>query len=367
VPNYSGAAVGTEQAVIDGVTEELILFGGPSIRTRAWVHFHSDQQSYRRSRVYVEEWCPVSQSSQTGINRSYVEADDGDQLTFKVVAVSVLGIEAPSIRRRRRLHHVVDRQDHEPLLRCRISPSSSARATCCSRGMPSEELDLVGYEIRMGESWDSGEIVVQGLLRHDARRPAHEPAPTLHDPRGRHERQLLGRLSSNTSRSDAADRGQNFVTVQTQNRDRHAMGPKSRGRHRGLRDPRRRDLREPAVKLNDGHGYASSPHSRARRATRTFWIVAIRAPGIYGDVPEFSTTNVLTPPTRNIVYEKDEGAANSSRASRTTSTFDSRDAHDDLGRVGSRIPLHCESQRHVHGAELPERGQYTAILDDTLT
>jgi predicted phage tail protein len=362
VPNYSDEPVGTKQAVIDGVTEEL-FFSGTVIRTRAWVHFHSDQQSYRRSLVYASKNGGPFTELSTGIDRSYIEADDGDTITFKVVAVSVLGVEAGDSNAPTITHVVIGKT---------ANPGPVQNFTIIKRPSdllltwdPSEELDVVGYDVRMGSSWDSGEIIVEdfsGTMHVDRRTTA-----------GTYHYMIRavdsgGRLSDEIVEYDLVLTPpvavQNFVAVQTQNRVDMQWDPNPEDDIVGY------EIREGAIfanaaVLNQVTATKFTTLAGTTRA-RTFWIVAIRAPGIYGDVPEFSNTQVLTPPTRNIVYEKDEGAANfPSTAHGFDMTIPSTPTM--LSGVSEAEYLFTANLSGTFTAQNFLSAAYTAILDDTLT
>jgi predicted phage tail protein len=302
-PNYSALDFGTDQVSIDGVTEDLVRIG-TVIRTRATVHYHSNQKTYRRSRVYVSKnGGGFEEITGPEVDRATCEADDGDQLVFKVVAMNVLGVSAPESSAPV-FPHTVEGKLAAP------KQVQNFRVTKRPTDLILEwdantDLDLKGYEIRVGESWDAAALVVTNFQG------------TMHV----HDQSVAGVYKYHIRAIDWNDRLSDVVTTTQISLPAPAPVKNFNGLQGGGRVEffwdANTELDIFGYEIREGISWASSvlvAQVLANRHTipsgsdntRTFWIKAIASPGIYSDTAVFRIIDIKAPQDRNVVVQQDE-------------------------------------------------------------
>jgi predicted phage tail protein len=303
-PNYSSLPLATEHAIIEEVTEELVYVGSV-IRTKATVNFYSLSENYRKSRVLVSVNGGPFEEVGYFMDRASVETDDGAQLVFKVIAMSLGGVLAPETSAPT-ISHTVLGKTAPPAA---VSNFSITRRTTdlLLEWDPNPEIDVIGYEIRLGASWDDYDrILVQefaGTMHVDDQSEAGTYVYHIRAWDGKR----YGPVVSYTLVLNPPTAVKNFVAVQTGGRIDFQWDPHT--------DPTvvTYELRE-GVSWANGVKITEVDSNRftipaGSTATRMFWIVAIAAPGIYGNVPVFTSTDVANVPDRNTVYTDDQGVA----------------------------------------------------------
>lgn len=153
-PNYSSLNSAVDQAVIDNVDENLFR-SGSNFLSRVVVHFHSFQESYSRSSVFASvNGLNYVLLDANALDRAHIDLNDGDQVTFKVVARDVLGAEAPSGLAPTIAYTVIGKTA-PPANVTGLSGGVEAlgvRLTWTS----SVDVDLASYELRLGgTTWET--------------------------------------------------------------------------------------------------------------------------------------------------------------------------------------------------------------------
>lgn len=305
-PNYSSIEPGVRHVSINSVTEELFALGS-TLRSRVTVFFSSGQDSYRNARVYVStNGGAYALVDATATDRCTVTADEGQVLRFKVIATDVVGAVAPDSTAPIYEYTVLGKlAPPADVLNFKVTKRTNDLLLTWDAN---KDVDLAGYEIRLGESWEDAEIITTGhtgtMITHD-----QDNAGTYY--------YLIraidtgGRLSQNVTVYqlvlDAPRAVQQFDCVQNLNRVefRWNANPET-------------DI--VAYELREGATWETSQFVAQVTATnftvpagapggRMFWIKAIGAPGIYSEEATFSTTEVASLPNRNVVMETDESAA----------------------------------------------------------
>lgn len=308
-PNYSSLTIGAKDVTIDSVTEELIRVG-KMIRSKVGVHWTPDDSAtYGGADVYASlnggdyEFSGTSSGSTLS---HFVELSDGDIISFKVVAYDAIGSKAPYDSSPTISHTVLGKS----------APPSDVDNFSVTKAVggfnlawtPVSDIDIDGYEIREGLSWDSG---IVSAARHSSSAlfiPIGEAGDYLY-----HIRAIdtSGNYSQNVS-SASLDLSQppdviNFDCVQNGDKIQFQWSVnQADGSYRF-------EIREGTSwvdSLSSGIVNGNSLQISADvPGARKFWIKAIDVIGLYSVGATFSTTDVALLPDRNAIYVSDEHAA----------------------------------------------------------
>lgn len=305
-PNYSALDAGVSQVTIESVEETLFKAGG-GFRSRVTVFFSSAQESYARSTVYVStNDGPYAKITDAAVDRASIEAEEGAVLKFKVVARDVAGASAPDSGAPTITHTVVGK----------LAPPSDVPSIEIARRPTSllvswgvvEDVDLLGYELRQGTSWDTARVLVTEYAGNSW--PVEETSEGVHTfmvramDTGKRYSQVI-RSASVELTAPAAVRG--FDSVQNGSRIEFRWDPNAEPFVAGY------EIREgatwnTATYITKVSATTYSMPANASAGTRTFWIKAIVEPGIYSKIAAFSTTSVAATSDRNVVIVDDEAA-----------------------------------------------------------
>ncbi|TSP13958.1 host specificity factor TipJ family phage tail protein [Cupriavidus campinensis] len=301
-PNYSDIEAGARQATIEKTDEELYIRGN-TFGSRVTVYFHSTQPTYRDSAVYASiNGAPEFLVEPRATDRATVEADDGQVVTFRVVASDVLGARAPYSSAPTITHKVLGKA---------APPSDVKNFTIVRRDTDLllkwdaiQDVDAAGYDIRVGSSWDAGKEVVTQFAGNSFAHDQSEAGTYRYHIRSR---DTGGRLSVGIPYAEIVLEAPGpvigFDAVQSGDRLefrwRHNLEP-------GVveYEIREGDTWEASTAVVNLYAdYYTMP--AGSEGDRTFWIKAIASPGIYGTTPAFTTTKIAQPSGKNIVYERD--------------------------------------------------------------
>jgi len=304
-PNYSDLDIAPQHVTIENVTEELIL-SGSMVRTRVWVHYWSDQETYRRSRVFVSKnGSGFEEITGKEFDRACVEADDGDNLLFRVVAMDVLGVSAPESTAPTRAHTVVGKTAPPSDVQNFVVTKRTTDLLLTWDAIP--DLDVKGYEIRVGANWGSGEVLItnfQGTMH-------------VHDQTQAGEYRYHIR-AIDTAENYSAGTTTFALTLHAPSTVQNFTGLQSGGRIELFWD-KNPETDIVGYEVREGASWSGSVLIATVQAnrhtipagannTRRFWIKPIAAPGIYGNTATFCDVVVEMPQNRNILVEVDEGA-----------------------------------------------------------
>lgn len=163
-PNYSSLLLGAEHVTITDVVEKLVYVGS-MIRSAVTVNWIApNDKLYGGADVYVglDGAIPTFAGNVNGHTKSFtIEADDGVQVEFKVVAYDMVGSKASFETAPVKQHVVLGK----------TAPPSDVQNFTFKKVVGGivlswdavEDIDLDGYEIRKGNSWDVGEVITKRL------------------------------------------------------------------------------------------------------------------------------------------------------------------------------------------------------------
>lgn len=174
---------------------------------------------------------------------------------------------------------------------------------------PVLDVDIRGYELRVGPSWDTGTVLTNSFMGTSFIHDQSEAGTYFY-----HIRSIdtSGNYSENVTTVpciiDAPQSVSQFDCIQNG----------SRIEFRWNANP---EIDIVGYEIREGASWPSSTYitevkattfslpSNSVTGTRTFWIKAIGSPGIYSDVAVFSTTDVAASSDRNVLYTDDERAS----------------------------------------------------------
>jgi len=305
-PVYSSLNAAPDHVTITEVTEELFLVGS-AIRTRVTIHYSSDYDTYKTARVYVSSDGGEFASEGIGRDSFSFEADDGAELLIRVVAIDMAGSEAPFSSAPEIAHTVVGK----------AAPPSNVTGLSIARTTGGlslswdavSDLDLSGYQIRMGASWDSASIVTSKIQGTTMFVPITEPGDYIY-----HIRSIdtSGNFSEGTASTsiDIARPGhpEGFDCIQNGDLINFRWGePNSVGIL--AYEIREGESWETAIPVRKVSGDATQIPADIT-GERTFWAKTVDEIGLYSVLSVFSVTTVASPPDRNVIFTRDFEALN---------------------------------------------------------
>jgi predicted phage tail protein len=303
--NYSDLDASLSHVTIDGSYEELVKIGS-AIRSRVTVHWTSEDESYRAAEVWTSLNGAAFQNMGSQIDHFSIEAGDGDDVRFKIIAYDTVGSHLPASTAPIHTHNVEGK----------TAPPGDVQNFAASRVTGSvklswdaiDELDVIGYEIRMGDSWDNSQLVTTNF--------AGTSMLT--------ENVLSG---SNIYNIRAIDSSGN-VSVTPASVLLSVSRPPSVANFAAVQNGSQIYLSWNEVKLTSLAEYeireglnwtagqfvvktSSTSHSIVTNETgnRTFWIKAIDDLSFYSDVATFTVVNSARSDDRNLVLSSDEFAS----------------------------------------------------------
>lgn len=154
---FSSLPTGIEQSIITSVSEALVRVGS-GLQVNVTVEFENRATNYARSHVQVSVDGGPFQTVGEGLDRVTFQAIQGQRLRIRAIAMSMLGVNAPADKAKLT----------EYLVRGKDFPPANVRGFEIKRRPydllmtwePNDDLDLGGYEVREGNSWDAGRIIV---------------------------------------------------------------------------------------------------------------------------------------------------------------------------------------------------------------
>jgi predicted phage tail protein len=169
-----------------------------------------------------------------------------------------------------------------------------------------QDADLAGYEVRVGASWDNGQLVAKTAgtqMVHDQDAAGQYPYHIrAYDTSGNYSAHVTTFVLSLQAPSTVRQ----FDVVQSANRLEFRWQPNPEAEVVGY------ELREGAAW--DASLFVAEVKSTSYTlpsgfdGERKFWIKAIASPGIYSDTPTFVSTVVAQPQNANLILERDEQA-----------------------------------------------------------
>ena len=173
---------------------------------------------------------------------------------------------------------------------------------------PIPDLDVFGYEIRQGQSWDEGVVLTTDLA---ATAFIHDQAEKGIYPYHIRAIDTSGNYSRNVTTFvltlDAPAPVEGFFAIQSGDRLEFHWKPNAEKNIAGyeIREGSIWGIAQFVARVN-ATSYSIPSGSFG---TRMFWIKAIAAPGIYSDIAVFTNNEVAEPTDTNIVFYEDQKAA----------------------------------------------------------
>lgn len=262
----------------------------------------SDGQGYevrwRRSGQYQTNW----QVDTTTTPNHRLENIRSGTYYFEVVALNSFGVRSPKAT-----------LEYEPVGRA-AAPGDVAGFKITKRPtdlqltwFPVEDIDLLGYEVRVGDSWDAGETIITNyagtMLTHDQ------------DEAGLYKYHIRS-INRSGMYSDNVSTAQVLLEAPAPvvgfNLVRHGNGARLELTWEANKE---QDLVH--YEIREGQSWAASNVLAQVKSTsyttpagilgeRIFWIKAVTAPGIYATEAVWVSTEVAAPNTTNIVLESDQ-------------------------------------------------------------
>ena len=298
-PNYSDLDSTVDHVANLDVTEELVRIG-EGIRTRVWVSFQGVGDNYREGEVFVDfndtgEYTSVG----SGPERVSFEADDGDVLSIKIIAKDFLGAAADFNTAPTTSHTVIGKTAPPgDVVNLKASPTTDGYMLSWDAV---SDLDLSGYEIREGGSYDTSELLVTGLSGTTYYVPISTPRKYSFFVRAI---DTSGNYSENPSSVEVEivpppevtgfDGRQNGERI-----DFYWDAIDLKGVRYRIRAGETWELGVPVVESATHNVSVVWPHTGIRR----FWIKAVDWLGNESTLATFVTLNVAPMPGRNVVIE----------------------------------------------------------------
>lgn len=304
-PNYSALSTPpVGHVTIVGIEENLYPLGN-SFGVRVTIRYGSDQESYKGANVLVSRNGGSFETVGTDPYSRTVEGSEGDILQFKVVAFNISGQSAADSTAPV-IEHVVMGKRNPPSTVQNFKVVLNPTDMTLSWDAVSD-LDLSGYEIRKGTSWDDGEVLVTGLKSTSFYDDTDVPGTFKY---------YIRAIDSTGNYSAVSAIAVIDIPTPEPVTGLFAIQNGSRLEFRWNANP------EPEIteyELREGSSWGTSAIVSKLKATsysmpagsagiRTFWIKAIRAPGVYSAVPTFATTEIAPISDRNLIVTRDEGA-----------------------------------------------------------
>ena len=301
-PNYSSLDTHIKNVTITEVTEELYRLGS-SFGVHATIHYTSTQESYKTSKVFLSRNGGAYIEVGNGYEAVTVIAADKEVLAFKVVAIDVLGVQAPLSSAPTLEYTVIgklappaDVQGFSYLIRTDDLQLS---------WLQNQDMDIAGYELRKGASWDAGVTVFSGLAL-TATDKINAAGSFFYHVRAYDTSGIFSSHVSTQSITFVEPRSvTSFIVVQSSGRVdmRWDANPET--------NITNYEIREGATWLSSslvGTTKSTTYSIPAGGGSRMFWIKAIISPGIYSASASFFGTDVATSDNRNILLTFDNTA-----------------------------------------------------------
>lgn len=305
-PNYSSLESGVRHPIIEGVEESLFLDAG-AYKSHVTVFFSSDQSTYSRSSVYAR----VNSGAYTlidgnALDRATIDLNEGDVVTFKVVARDIAGAIAADSTAPTRTHKVLGKT--APPANVAGFTASIAPGSLMLKWAPNPDIDLAGYEIREGASWDTATVVVTNFSGTSYPLPKNAGGTYVFriraiDTGGRYS--TTPSVATITLSPPAAVVG--FDCVQNGNRIEFRWDANSEEYLRGY-EIREGSTWATAMLVTRVSATTYSMPANTIPGARTFWIKAIIEPGLESTTAVFATTEVAVSSDRNLLIETDQHA-----------------------------------------------------------
>lgn len=305
-PNYSSLPLRPEHVEIIGAEEELTRIANV-VRSRVTVSWDPVLNGgYAGADVYLStNSSPYSHVTQVKGTSYALEAEDGDYLRFKIVAVDSVGNPAPYETAPVLTHRVVGK----------LAPPSDVTGFTVRKatgGILLEwsavpDADVKGYELREGPSWDSGEVIVADYAGTQFRAEKSEAGSYTY-----HIRAIDtgGRYSENpvtvTLELPAPSPVVNFDCIQNGKTIyfRWDSNPEPDVVSYEIREGTNWSTGELVTQVDGTTHTMSSDIPGAR----TFWIKAIDSSTVYSSEAVFSTTEIARLEDRNVLHVEDQVA-----------------------------------------------------------
>lgn len=305
-PNYSSLSLSVDHVLISGAKESLVAKGS-SFATKVTVAFFSNSQSYANSTAKASiNGGPFLTIGSKLRSEASVEAQNGDVVIFKVIANDAIGGSANELT--------------APTLTCTVigtslppSDVTNANITVSNNSLlvswsPVPDLDLFGYEVREGTSWDLAKVLVSnysGTSYSVTRSQAGTFTFLIRaiDTGRRYSLNLaIATVTivppSSVTGFDCVQNGGRIEFRWNANPEENIIGYEIRqGATWGS-----------SVLVTTLAATTYSMPASSITGTKTFWIKSIGNPGLYTEVAAFSTTVVAMSSDRNLIAISDEKA-----------------------------------------------------------
>lgn len=305
-PNFSSLPANAEHAIIDGVSE-TVLVSAAGFSTELAVGFHGASQSYSSSTVKASINGGAFATIATGARDSAsVIVKDGDVVIFKVIATDTLAASPPESTAPTITHTV--QGTNKPLSKVEGFTITERTNDLEAKWLPNPEAYLKGYEVRQGPSWDSGTVVISNFAGTTLLLDQDLAGTYLYHIRAVG---VTGVYSEEVSTFEITLRAPiavaQFDCVQSG----------TRLEFRWLNNPETNIV---GYEVREGEEWNASNFVYMGRTTsltipagsagsRTFWIKAIAAPGVYGETAVFVRTDIAQPSNTNLIFSDDQAVS----------------------------------------------------------
>lgn len=154
--NYSALNFAITSVTVSGVTESLFPLGN-GFGVSATINFTNSNPTYKEAKVFVSRAGGAFVDVGTGVSSKTVTASDGEALIFKLVAISVLGVQEPFSNAPTYSYTVIGKSAPPANVKDFIGIASKQIITF--NWTKVADIDVKEYEIRLGTSWSSSAFI----------------------------------------------------------------------------------------------------------------------------------------------------------------------------------------------------------------
>ncbi|CDT54282.1 conserved hypothetical protein [Vibrio coralliirubri] len=288
-----------KETELSEINETLVRIG-KNLRPKVTINYVNQSNRYQTTRVYVASNGGEFESINSNRSQVSFESEDNAQLRIRLVPVDSSGLSMG-------INNVTE---HKYLVLGKTAPPADVVNFAIDKEVggikltwdSNPELDIDGYEIRQGSSWDKGEIIAENLGSTILFVPIKEPGEYVYQIRAI---DTSGNLSLHPAKVAIGlirpERVKNFTSVQHIDK---ILFQWDRPDDRTVNN----------FWLREGDNWSNSVLVGSISGTsfelpatvpgvRTFWIKAVDLVGLDSEESVFSTTEVANLEDRNMVYE----------------------------------------------------------------
>lgn len=304
-PNYSSLPSEAVHAIISGVSE-LVQVRGSGFVVQVTVSFYSRQESYVGSTVKASiNGAAYQIIASNAKDIATVECQNGDTVSFKVISNDALGASPPEATAPVLTHTVVgSTRPCADVVNFNIAERANDLLATWS---PNTEPYLVGYEIRLGASWESGVVITTGFSG---------TMLTLDQDFAGTYRYFIRAMGAGGTYSVNVAAFELVLTAPASVAQFDCVQAGNRLEFRWLANPEQNIA---SYEVREGSSWSASnliaqsksnslsiPSGSA--GTRRFWIKAVAMPGVYSEVATFVQTSIASASNTNLIFSNDQKA-----------------------------------------------------------